>query len=244
MQLKELLETPGGGDWERKNRLKVYEGVFAMATRDFRKAATLFLDSLSTFTATELCSYNQFVFYTVVTAMVALDRVSLKKRVVDTPEILAVLGQLPNMESFLNGLYNCKYKARASRGLPSMRGSDLLQCPPGIHGCLPRRSRPSARRHAFAQALPLLPAGGTGDCICAGTFRLPRQRALSVLQLTRLRPRTQFLESYKSVTIQMMASAFGVSAAFLDGELSEFIAAGRLNCKIDKARDTRTGRPA
>ena len=124
MQLKDLLETPGGGDWERKNRLKVYEGVFAMATRDFRKAAMLFLDSLSTFTATELCSYNQFVFYTVVTAMVALDRVSLKKRVVDTPEILAVLGQLPNMESFLNGLYDCKYKVRASRGLPSRRVAD------------------------------------------------------------------------------------------------------------------------
>lgn len=34
----------------------------------------------------------------------------------------------------------------------------------------------------------------------------------------------------------MMASAFGVSAAFLDGELSEFIAAGRLNCKINKVR--------
>ena len=58
-------------------------------------------------------------------------------------------------------------------------------------------------------------------------------------ELTRLRSRAQFLESYKSVTIQMMASAFGVSAAFLDGELSEFIAAGRLNCKIDKARDAR-----
>ena len=112
MQLKELLDTPGGGDWERKNRLKVYEGVYAMATRDFRKAATLFLDSLSTFTASELCSYNQFVFYTVVTSVVALDRVALKQRVVDTPEILAVLGQLPHMEQFLNGLYGCKYKAR------------------------------------------------------------------------------------------------------------------------------------
>ena len=44
----------------------------------------------------------------------ALDRVSLKTRVVDTPEILAVLGQLPHMESFLNGLYGCKYKARAA----------------------------------------------------------------------------------------------------------------------------------
>ncbi len=44
----------------------------------------------------------------------------------------------------------------------------------------------------------------------------------------------QFLESYKSVTLQVMAAAFGVSPAFLDGELSDFIAAGRLNCKIDK----------
>lgn len=128
-QLKELLETPGGGDWERKNRLKVYEGVFAMATRDFRKAATLFLDSLSTFTASELCSYNQFVFYTVVTAMVALDRVSLKKSVVDTPEILAVLGQLPHMESFLNGLYGCKYKARTHA--VSVFRTDLT-CPPNL----------------------------------------------------------------------------------------------------------------
>jgi hypothetical protein len=129
VQLKDLLETPGGGDWERKNRLKVYEGVFAMATRDFRKAATLFLDSLSTFTATELCSYNQFVFYTVVTAMVALDRVSLKKRVVDTPEILAVLGQLPHMESFLNGLYGCKYKARTRCHAPPRHRFADPPCP-------------------------------------------------------------------------------------------------------------------
>jgi len=31
-----------------------------------------------------------------------------------------------------------------------------------------------------------------------------------------------------------MAAAFGVGADFLDKELSRFIAAGRLNCKIDK----------
>jgi len=45
---------------------------------------------------------------------------------------------------------------------------------------------------------------------------------------------TQFLESYKSVTFASMANAFGVSTAFLDRELSRFIAAGRLNAKIDK----------
>jgi len=115
MQLKDLLEAPGGGDWERKNRLKVYEGVYAMSTRNFKKAATLLLDSLSTFSATELCSYNDFVFYTVVTAIVALDRVALKKHVVDAPEILAVLGEMPHLERFLTGLYACKYKARGEQ---------------------------------------------------------------------------------------------------------------------------------
>ena len=44
----------------------------------------------------------------------------------------------------------------------------------------------------------------------------------------------QFLESYRSVTIASMARSFGVSAAFIDSEVSRFIAAGRLSAKIDK----------
>ena len=44
----------------------------------------------------------------------------------------------------------------------------------------------------------------------------------------------QYLEAFKSVTIQNMASAFGVSIDFLDTELSNFIYVGKLNCKIDK----------
>lgn len=39
-----------GGDWEHKNKLKVYEGVAAMHARDFRRAAELLLDSIATFT--------------------------------------------------------------------------------------------------------------------------------------------------------------------------------------------------
>ena len=44
----------------------------------------------------------------------------------------------------------------------------------------------------------------------------------------------QYLESYKSVTIDYMAKAFGVSTDFIDKELSTFIYNGKLNCKIDK----------
>ncbi len=39
-----------GGDWEHKNKLKVYQAVFAMYCRDLKRAAELFLDAIATFT--------------------------------------------------------------------------------------------------------------------------------------------------------------------------------------------------
>ena len=45
---KKLFEE--GGDWERKNRLKVYESLYLMSTRCFKQAADRFLDSIATFT--------------------------------------------------------------------------------------------------------------------------------------------------------------------------------------------------
>ncbi|KAJ6386882.1 hypothetical protein OIU78_016750 [Salix suchowensis] len=99
-----------GGDWERKNRLKVYEGLYCMSTRNFKKAADLFLDSISTFTTYELFPYDTFIFYTVLTSIISLDRVSLKQKVVDAPEILTVIGKIPHLSEFLNSLYDCQYK--------------------------------------------------------------------------------------------------------------------------------------
>jgi hypothetical protein len=46
--------TEAGGDWEHKNRLKVYEATFALRTRDFERAAGLLLDSVATFTTCAL----------------------------------------------------------------------------------------------------------------------------------------------------------------------------------------------
>ena len=46
---KAMLEE--GGDWERRNRLKVYEAVFLLQIRDFKASAALLLDSVATFTA-------------------------------------------------------------------------------------------------------------------------------------------------------------------------------------------------
>lgn len=70
-----------GGDWDRRNRLKVYRGVYCMAVRDFKSAASLFLDTVATFTSYELMDYESFVTYTVLCSMIALDRPELREKV-------------------------------------------------------------------------------------------------------------------------------------------------------------------
>jgi 26S proteasome regulatory subunit N7 len=179
-----------GGDWERKNKLKVYDGLFLLATRQFKPAAERFLDSTATFTATELMPYARCVFYTVALAVVALDRPTLKARVVDSPEVLAVVDAAPHLHAYLDSLHACRYADffAALAGL-----SDALRADRALH--------PHFR------------------------FYLREVRRVAY---------SQFLESYKSVTLEAMAAAFGVSAPFMDGELAEFIAAGRLPAKIDR----------
>ena len=70
-----------GGDWDRRNRLKVYKGYYAIIIRDFKTAASNFLESISTFTSYELMPYKTFVEYTVLVAIVALKRAELGKKV-------------------------------------------------------------------------------------------------------------------------------------------------------------------
>lgn len=184
---KDLVDK--GGDWERRNRLKVYEAIFLASRRDLKSAARLFLDALATFSATELFSYKVFVIYTVLTSLVSVDRPTLKDKVVDSPEILTVILEEPKLNDFMNALVSCDYKA-------------------------------------FMTALP--------DMI----YVIEQDRYLAVHSAyigreLRVVAYSQFLASYQSVTLRAMSTKFGVGLEFLDRELSRFIAAGRLNCKID-----------
>ena len=110
---KQMMEE--GGDWDRRNRLKVYEGLYAMSVRDFSKSAKLFLETVSTFTSYELMSYEQFVTYTVYVSMIALDRRQLFDKVVQGSEILEVLHACPDVKAYLMSLYECQYGEFFSR---------------------------------------------------------------------------------------------------------------------------------
>ena len=186
---KGLLEK--GGDWERRNRLKVYEALFLLRVRNLKKSAELFLDSIATFTATELLSYPRFIMYAIATSVYALPRKDLKPKVIDAPEILQVIDEIPHAEGLVNGLYDCQYRTLVASLVGIL--DDTLKGD--------RYFSPHAR-HYFREVLVLA--------------------------------YTQFLESYRSVSLESMAKSFGVSAAYLDQELSSFISAGRLSCSIDK----------
>lgn len=104
---KSLIEE--GGDWDRRNRLKVYQGLYCMVIRDFKAASGFFLDTVSTFTSYELMEYSTFVRYTVYMGMIALPRNQLYDKIVRGSEILEVLHSLPDVKDYLFSLYNCQY---------------------------------------------------------------------------------------------------------------------------------------
>lgn len=79
----DLSLIDSGGDWDRRNRLKVYRAVHHMSIRQFKEAAELLIDALSTFTATELMEYEEFVALTVLASGVGCDRMGIKTKVSD-----------------------------------------------------------------------------------------------------------------------------------------------------------------
>merc|ERR1712228_746402 len=103
-------ELEKGGDWERRNKLKVYEGIYLMMTRDWKQGANLFLDVMPTFTASELVEFKDFVFYTVVLSMAALDRPTMREKLVSSPEVLSAIKETPHLQEFLESYFYCRYQ--------------------------------------------------------------------------------------------------------------------------------------
>jgi 26S proteasome regulatory subunit N7 len=185
---KSLVEE--GGDWDRRNRLKTYEAVYLMSIRDFKKAADIYLETLATFTSYEITPYNTFIEYLVLMAILSHDRVTIKEKVIDSPDILSVIHDIPNLSIFLNSFYSSDY-------------------------------------------------GAFFVTLAAITDHIRTDRYLSVhakyfCREMRVKAYAQLLESYSSVKLTSMATAFGVSVDFVDRELARFVAANRIHCKIDK----------
>ncbi|KAI9619906.1 hypothetical protein H4Q26_013883 [Puccinia striiformis f. sp. tritici PST-130] len=141
LEAKQLVDS--GGDWDRRNRLKV------------------------TFTATELLSYEDFVTLTAISAALTLERKDMKKKLIESPEVIQIIPERPHLHAMVCAIHNTEYDKYYVREM-------------------------------------------------------------------RIKAYSQLLESYRSVSVKSMAQAFGVTEDYMDSELARFIAAGRLNCAIDK----------
>lgn len=100
-----------GGDWDRRNRYKAYRGIYELSIRHFSAASNVLLDTISTFTSTELCSYANIIRYAIVAGLISLPRTSIKAKLIDAPEVLSMRSDMEELESCVNSLYLSDYKS-------------------------------------------------------------------------------------------------------------------------------------
>ncbi|MCJ1470620.1 hypothetical protein MMC07_009266 [Pseudocyphellaria aurata] len=253
---KALVES--GGDWDRRNRLKAYQGLHLLTTRSYNLAAPLLLDSLSTFTSYELCSYSSLVVYSVLAGSISLKRVDFKSKVVDAPEIKAILGDGDDKMAALSGALSSGPGAGDEE---MIEASSATPAPAATAVNLTALGSSSAPVEAEVP-IDFAPLAGLVRSLYIGNYQnfflalaaveenffsqdryLYEHKSWFVREM-RLRGYQQLLQSYRVVGLGSMAKDFGISVDFLDHDLAKFIAADRIPCTIDRVNGIiETNRP-
>ena len=78
---KALDPLEAATDWDQKNRLKFFKGLWAVAQRNLEEASKYLVEALPTFEENGCIPYKELVKYAVITASVTFDRPSLKSKV-------------------------------------------------------------------------------------------------------------------------------------------------------------------
>lgn len=226
---KALVES--GGDWDRRNRLKAYQGLHLLTMRSYNLAAPLLLDSLSTFTSYELCTYSSLVVYSVLAGSVSLKRVDFKSKVVDAPEIKAILGDGEDKLAALTGATSAGLGAgdgemtdtstATPRSAPTAVNLTTLGSATENHveaetpiDFTPLASLVRSLYVGNYQAFFLALAAVEENFLCLDRY-LYEHKEWFVREM-RLRGYQQLLQSYRVVGLKSMAKDFGVSVGFLD----------------------------
>ncbi|KAF3190291.1 hypothetical protein TWF106_001964 [Orbilia oligospora] len=223
----QLVES--GGDWDRRNRLKTYRAINDLTLRAYNSAAPLLLDSLSTFTSTEICTYETLVMYAVLAGVISLSRRDLKARVIDGAEVLAVFGSRKDSNM-----------ADAPAGVMTEIGQQTIDLDLGSFSPLEglvNNFYEAKYSDYFVNLADVEEQFLRKDRILA-----PHRRWY--VREMRRRGYAQLLESYRTIELQTVANHFGVSVDFVDRDMSSFIPSQGLNCTIDRVNGSiETNRP-
>lgn len=181
----------------------------------------MLVDSLSTFTASELIDYNEFVGLAIIVNVLVLKRVDLKKKVfnlvpqkrswllanwycwpkqiIASPEVSGVIQEVPLWGNYLMSIYDCNYaKFFVALGTYASNISKNVQ------------PNPTTRFPASLEQEHLL------------TSRVLSPHARYYVREMRILAYAQILESYRSLTLNSLASSFGVSVDFVDRWVTVF----------------------
>ncbi len=223
---KTLVES--GGDWDRRNRLKAYEGLHLLTLRSYNLAAPLLLDSLSTFTSYELCTYSNLVVYSVLAGSVSLKRVDFKSKVVDAPEIKAILGDGDDKLLALTGAISAGPGVDADMGDASS-GTTAARAVVNLTTLGSSTDQPEVEMAVdFSPLAQLVSSLYNGNykfffqalALVEEQFltqdRYLREHKSWFIREMRLRAYQQLLQSYRVVGLESMASDFGVTVEYLD----------------------------
>ena len=222
-----LVES--GGDWDRRNRLKAYQGLHLLTIRAHHLAAPLLLTSLSTFTSTELCSYSSLIVYAVLAGSVSMKRVDFKSKVVDAPEIKAVVGSGEEKMAALSGATS----SGPGAGDEEMSGvASTTPAPAAVN--LTTLGRETNEMEEAKEQIDFSPLSNLVNSLYRGNYQaffgalsaveqdfLSQDRYLNehkawYVREMRLRAYQQLLQSYRVVGLSSMANDFGVTIDFLD----------------------------
>ncbi|CAL7941231.1 unnamed protein product [Xylocopa violacea] len=112
-QITNLMEGShaSGSNWCCRNKLKVYEAVYCLATRNFPRAASLLLECIPTFESYELLPFKEVVEYTVLSGMISLSRSDLDSQFNNNGLLQqALLTETPRYREYFYTFYDCHYK--------------------------------------------------------------------------------------------------------------------------------------
>lgn len=96
-------------DWDRRNKFKVYQGLYHMLKYEYKQAANLFTSTLATFQCNELFSFKDFVKYTIFCSAISYDRKSLDEKILKSTDIIEMKENCKTAYNLIQSIHGCNY---------------------------------------------------------------------------------------------------------------------------------------
>jgi 26S proteasome regulatory subunit N7 len=96
-------------DWEKKNKLAIYESIQKILKREMEDAATTLIACVDTFNSPEIMTFKELVAYAVVLGVLWLPRKEIREKIMQNPEINSILKEFPVLNDFRSAVFNMNY---------------------------------------------------------------------------------------------------------------------------------------